>query len=43
MFNDYGDVTVVKTATSTYWIDFESFDSAEITGGRASAAASSLS
>ena len=40
MFNDFGDVTVVKTATCTYWIDFESFDASEI--GR-SAAASSLS
>ena len=40
IFNNYGDVTVVKSAPSTYWIDFESFDSHEVATQCPSAAAS---
>lgn len=29
MFIDHGDVSVVKTGSSSFWVDFESFDSEE--------------
>lgn len=29
MFIDHGDVSVVKTGPSSFWVDFESFDSEE--------------
>ena len=31
LLTDYGDVTVVKSAPCVYWVDFESFDSDELT------------
>ena len=34
MFIDHGDVTVVKTGACTFWVDFESFDSEELTSAQ---------
>ena len=34
MFIDHGDVTVVKTGALTFWVDFESFDSEELTNAK---------
>ena len=34
MFIDHGDVTVVKNAPFVYWVDFESFDSDELTNAQ---------